>query len=164
MKIKKEIVTFDGNNYDADKFTAKHTNSDEWNKLITDKQTLIIDARPPAKLLPNRRRHWSDNYRKDVKDYLTLVWIRCKEQKIQPVKGHATLTFIFYLNDNFTGGETDFPKRNIKAKPKTGKAVLFFNLNDDNTGRRDKSFHAGLPPNTGEKWMCNKWIRMNSHT
>ena len=61
------------------------------------KQTLIIDARPPAKLLPNRRRHWSDNYRKDVKDYLTLVWIRCKEQKIQPVKGHATLTFIFYL-------------------------------------------------------------------
>ena len=45
IKIKKEIVTFDGNNYDADKFTAKHTNSDEWNKLITDKQTLIIDVR-----------------------------------------------------------------------------------------------------------------------
>ena len=35
IKIKKEIVTFDGNNYDADKFTAEHTNSDEWNKLIT---------------------------------------------------------------------------------------------------------------------------------
>ena len=45
IKIKKEIVTFDGNNYDADKFTAKHTNSDEWNKLIIDKQTLIIDVR-----------------------------------------------------------------------------------------------------------------------
>ena len=73
-------------------------------------------------------------------------------------------TFIFYLNDNFTGGETDFPKRNFKAQPKIGKAVLFFNLNDDNTGRRDKAFHAGLPPNTGEKWMCNKWIRMNPHT
>jgi len=73
-------------------------------------------------------------------------------------------TFIFYLNDNFTGGETGFPKRNIMTKPKTGKAVLFFNLNDDNTDRRDKSFHAGLPPNTGEKWMCNKWIRMNPHT
>ena len=73
-------------------------------------------------------------------------------------------TFIIYLNDNFTGGETDFPKRNFKAQPKIGKAVLFFNLNDDNTGRRDKSFHAGLPPNTGEKWMCNKWIRMNPHT
>ncbi len=73
-------------------------------------------------------------------------------------------TFIIYLNDDFTGGETDFPKRNFKAQPKIGKAVLFFNLNDDNTNRREKSFHAGLPPNTGEKWMCNKWIRMNPHT
>ena len=33
------------------------------------------------------------------------------------------------------------------------------NLNDDNTNRRDKAFHAGLSPNTGEKW-----IRMNPHT
>ena len=73
-------------------------------------------------------------------------------------------TFIFYLNDNFTGGETDFPKRNLKAQPKIGKGVLFFNLNDDNTNRRDKAFHSGLPPNTGEKWMSNKWIRMNPHT
>ena len=61
------------------------------------KQTLVIDARPPEKLLPNRRRHWSDMYKKDVKDYLALIWIRCKEQKIQPVKGHATLTFTFHL-------------------------------------------------------------------
>ena len=73
-------------------------------------------------------------------------------------------SFIFYLNVNFTGGETNFPKRNIKTIPKTGKAVLFFNLNDNNTNRRDKSFHAGLPQTTGEKWMCNKWIRMNKHT
>ena len=64
------------------------------------KQTLIIDARPPAKLLPNRRTHWRDMYRKEVKDYLALIWIRCKEQKIHPVKGHATLTFIFYLKTN----------------------------------------------------------------
>ena len=73
-------------------------------------------------------------------------------------------TFIFYLNDDFTGGETEFPKHNFRTVPKIGKAVLFFNLNDNNTNRRDKSFHAGLPPNTGEKWMCNKWIRMNPHT
>ena len=87
----------------------------------------------------------------------------CKND-IQTRGGLRYATFIFYLNDNFTGGETEFPKRNIRAKPKTGKAVLFFNLNDNNTNRRDKSFHAGLPPNTGEKWMCNKWIRMNPHT
>ena len=71
-------------------------------------------------------------------------------------------TFIIYLNDNFTGGETEFPKHNFKAKPKTGKAVLFFNLNNHNTNRRDNSFHGGLPPTVGEKWMCNKWIRLKS--
>ena len=87
----------------------------------------------------------------------------CKND-IQTRGGLRYATFIFYLNDNFTGGETEFPKRNIRAVPKIGKAVLFFNLNDNNTNRRDKSFHAGLPPNTGEKWMCNKWIRMNPHT
>ena len=69
-------------------------------------------------------------------------------------------TFIIYLNDNFTGGETEFPKHNFKAKPKIGKGVLFFNLNDNNTDRRDNSFHGGLPPIVGEKWMCNKWIRL----
>ena len=69
-------------------------------------------------------------------------------------------TFIIYLNDDFTGGETEFPKHNFKASPKIGKCVLFFNLNDDNTNRRDNSFHGGLPPITGEKWMCNKWIRL----
>lgn len=61
------------------------------------KQTLVIDARIPQKLLPNKRKHWSDLYKKDVRDYFTLVWIRCKEQKIQPVKGHATITFTFHL-------------------------------------------------------------------
>lgn len=69
-------------------------------------------------------------------------------------------TFIIYLNDDFTGGETEFPKHDFKAKPKTGKAVLFFNLNDDNTKQRINSLHGGLPPTRGEKWMCNKWIRL----
>jgi prolyl 4-hydroxylase len=69
-------------------------------------------------------------------------------------------TFIIYLNDNFTGGETEFPKHNFKAIPKVGKAVLFFNLNDNNTDRRDNALHGGLPPDVGEKWMCNKWIRL----
>ena len=74
------------------------------------------------------------------------------------------IAYQIYLNDNFTEGETEFPKHNFKAKPKIGKAVLFFNLNNDNTDRRDNSLHGGLPPIVGEKWMCNKWIRMNPHT
>ena len=68
-------------------------------------------------------------------------------------------TFIIYLNDDFMQEKLSF-KHDFKAKPKTEKAVLFFNLNDDNTDQRVNSLHGGLPPTTGEKWMCNKWIRL----
>lgn len=81
--------------------------------------------------------------------------------------GQRYATFIIYLNDDFAGGETEFPKRvdrvrqkaPLRVTPKRGKAVLFFNLDDALVHVRDDSFHAGLPPTTGEKWMCNKWIR-----
>ena len=78
---------------------------------------------------------------------------------IDEEKNKRLYTFIIALNDDYEGGETEFPKHNFKAKPKIGKAVLFFNLNDDNTNRRYNSLHGGLPPIVGEKWMCNKWIR-----
>ena len=74
--------------------------------------------------------------------------------------GDRYATFILYLNDDFDSGETEFPKLNKKVKPERGKAVLFFNLNDDNKTYKENSLHAGLPPENGEKWMCNKWIRV----
>jgi prolyl 4-hydroxylase len=69
-------------------------------------------------------------------------------------------TFILYLNDDMDSGETEFPLMGKKVQPQKGKGVLFFNLNDDLKGRKEKSKHAGLPPTKGEKWMCNKWIRV----
>lgn len=74
--------------------------------------------------------------------------------------GDRYATFILYLNDDFDAGETEFPKLNKKVKPEKGKVVLFFNLNDDNKTYKENSLHAGLPPENGEKWMCNKWIRV----
>ena len=85
----------------------------------------------------------------------------CKEVFNKLGGNNRYATFIIYLNDNFTGGETEFPKKNIDVKPKKGKAVLFFNLNDNYTDIRENSFHGGKPPITGEKWMCNKWIRLD---
>ncbi len=93
-------------------------------------------------------------------------WDACDPNKdprcINDVKkgGLRFATFIIYLNDDMKGGETEFPLINKKIKPELGKGVLFFNLNEDLKGRRELSKHAGLPPETGEKWMCNKWIRL----
>ena len=35
------------------------------------------------------------------------------------------LVAFFYLNDDFTGGETDFPQMSVMAKPKTGRLIMF---------------------------------------
>ena len=45
IKIKKEIVTFNEENLDVEKISGKHINSSEWNKLIDDKKTILIDVR-----------------------------------------------------------------------------------------------------------------------
>lgn len=74
--------------------------------------------------------------------------------------GFRFATFLLYLNDDMEGGETDFPLIGKKIKPEKGKGILFFNLEDDLSKRRELSKHAGLPPTKGEKWMCNKWIRL----
>tara|TARA_Y100000590_G_scaffold256415_1_gene287940 strand:+ start:38 stop:970 length:933 start_codon:yes stop_codon:yes gene_type:complete len=45
IKIKREIVTFDGNDYKVHKSTATHVDNIKWNKLIEAKNTIVIDVR-----------------------------------------------------------------------------------------------------------------------
>jgi prolyl 4-hydroxylase len=37
----------------------------------------------------------------------------------------SLLTLVFYLNDDFEGGETDFPELGRRIAPRTGRALLF---------------------------------------
>jgi prolyl 4-hydroxylase len=74
--------------------------------------------------------------------------------------GQRRYSCLFYLNDNFLGGETDFPKIEYKVNPKIGKLVVWKNLNDDLTLNYN-SLHAGLPVLSGEKWICIVWVREN---
>jgi prolyl 4-hydroxylase len=69
------------------------------------------------------------------------------------------ITFLIYLNDDFEGGGTHFPKINYTVVPKKGKAVLFYSV--DSTGKvLPGSLHGGEPVTKGEKWICNKWIHL----
>ena len=94
-------------------------------------------------------------------------WDACDPKKdercnLDVLKGGLRFaTFIIYLNDDMEGGETEIPLINKKIEPEKGKGILFFNLENDLLNRRELSKHAGLPPTKGEKWMCNKWIRLN---
>jgi prolyl 4-hydroxylase len=72
--------------------------------------------------------------------------------------GQRVVTFLLYLNDDYEGGETEFPRTNIRFKGAKGDALLFVNV--DASGAPDYStLHAGLSPTSGEKWLLSQWIR-----
>jgi prolyl 4-hydroxylase len=75
----------------------------------------------------------------------------------QPYEGQRIATFLVYLNGDYEGGATVFPKVDVSFKGKTGDALFFANV--DGEGRPDRlSLHAGTPPTRGEKWIISQWI------
>ncbi|MEP3891356.1 MAG: 2OG-Fe(II) oxygenase [Hellea sp.] len=72
--------------------------------------------------------------------------------------GQRLATCLVYLNDDFEGAETSFPKINKKIRCKKGGALLFVNV-DENGQPDPNTLHAGLPPTSGEKWLFSQWIR-----
>ena len=72
--------------------------------------------------------------------------------------GQRVLTFLIYLNEDFEGGETDFPKLDWRYKGRTGDALFFWNVLPN--GQTDeRMLHAGLPPASGEKFLFSQWVR-----
>lgn len=70
-------------------------------------------------------------------------------------------TMIVWLTEDYEGGETMFMTTGMKAKGRTGDALLFRNALPD--GRRDPDAgHAGLPVTRGEKLIASRWIRARS--
>jgi len=72
--------------------------------------------------------------------------------------GQRIATFLIYLNEEFDGGETAFPKLDWRFRGKKGDALLFWNLTKE--GEPDSlTYHAGLAPTSGEKWLFSQWLR-----
>jgi prolyl 4-hydroxylase len=67
-------------------------------------------------------------------------------------------TLIVYLNTVEEGGETVFPKLNLKFKPVQGDA-LYFAYADTNNELDRMTLHGGAPVLQGNKWIMTKWMR-----
>jgi prolyl 4-hydroxylase len=61
---------------------------------------------------------------------------------------HRCITVICYLNDEFDGGNTFFPRLNHRAKPETGKVLLF----------PSNYLHRAEPVLKGEKYVFISWL------
>ena len=73
-------------------------------------------------------------------------------------RGERVVTFLVYLNDDYAGGETDFPRLGVSHKGRRGEGLFFSNALPD--GKPDpRSWHAGRPPGSGEKWLLSQFIR-----
>jgi|688.fasta_scaffold245172_1 prolyl 4-hydroxylase len=72
--------------------------------------------------------------------------------------GDRLITGIFYLNDDYIGGETEFPLEKIKIKGNQGDLLVWNNLNENRVLNK-KSLHAGLPIIDGVKYILVIWVR-----
>ena len=74
------------------------------------------------------------------------------------VDNQRVLTALVYLNEDFEGGETDFPALGLSVRGKSGDALIFPNVDDN--GRPDQRLrHAGKPVRNGQKLLASRWIR-----
>ncbi|HYD12205.1 MAG TPA: 2OG-Fe(II) oxygenase [Allosphingosinicella sp.] len=66
-------------------------------------------------------------------------------------------TALVYLNEDYEGGETLFVKTGLKVKGRTGDVLVFVSARPD--GSLDPlSEHAGLPVESGVKYLGSRWI------
>jgi hypothetical protein len=64
---------------------------------------------------------------------------------------HRRVSAVYYLNDNYEGGEINFPRFNVKLKPKANQMVLFPSTYVYN--------HSVSAITNGEKYSVVSWLR-----
>ena len=76
-------------------------------------------------------------------------------------RGQRIVTFLVYLNDDYAGGETQFPRLGVSHKGCAGEGLFFVNAFGD--GRPDvRTLHAGRPTTRGEKWIISQFVKNRS--
>jgi len=72
--------------------------------------------------------------------------------------GQRVATVLVYLNEDYEGGETDFPRAQLRHKGRRGDALVFANVTASGALDYD-TLHAGRAPTSGVKWLLSQWIR-----
>jgi prolyl 4-hydroxylase len=72
--------------------------------------------------------------------------------------GQRLVTFLLYLNDDYEGGETTFPRLGLERKGTRGEGLFFVNALPDGSADT-RTLHTGNPPVRGEKWIVSQFVR-----
>ena len=67
------------------------------------------------------------------------------------------VTFLAYLNEVDSGGQTYFPLLDISVPPSKGGLLIFNNCFGNSIFTHPKSIHGSKPVRKGSKWALNFW-------
>ena len=85
------------------------------------------------------------------------------ERRLLKEGGQRKYTFLISLSEEYTGGETYFPRLDVKYRGQLGDALMFQNTGSDGQPN-ELMLHAGMPITGGQKWVASKWIREEAFT
>ena len=80
------------------------------------------------------------------------------QDALDGLENQRMYTFILALTDDYEGGETEFPNLQKSYRLRAGDALFFETLNNYEM-KTPKALHCGKPVKSGEKWICNLWVR-----
>jgi predicted 2-oxoglutarate/Fe(II)-dependent dioxygenase YbiX len=133
-------------------------------KKVRDSETAWLDANDPVvkrvmeKCVSLTDRPLTNCEHLQVLRYKPGGHYKPHQDTFSDTKGNKRMyTIILALNDDYEGGETEFPNLKKKYKLEAGDA-LFFHTLDNYELMTSKALHGGSPVKSGEKWVCNLWV------
>lgn len=73
-------------------------------------------------------------------------------------KSQRLATSIIYLNDNFIGGETSFPKLDLNIRPSKGMLLFFKNCINETNQLNPFMLHSSNKITKGTKYILTIWL------
>ena len=152
--IKNEIRTSSSSNFDPVSRDHFIFSVDERIAAATD--TIVEQGEPLNVLYYRIAEEYKFHY-----DFLSAN--NEEERRLLKEGGQRKFTFLISLNEEYSGGETYFPRLDVKYRGQLGDALMFQNTGVDGQPN-ELMLHAGMPITCGQKWVASKWIREEAFT
>lgn len=121
-----------------------HNKSNTYYIAKTIKDLMDICVKDYCKKTNNKSGHMPDYFA--INKYNTNAYMGPHVDTEDKTNKHKpSISMVFYLNDNYEGGEIEFPNQNIKLKPSAGSLIIFPSY--------DPYLHDPKPVSSGSKYM-----------
>ena len=129
---------------------------------------IVIEDSPSRKLMIKLNNMFFENFDPLEKDYMNMYGVGSEwhdtygilkygpgQQFTNHIDDnptyHRRISTVYYLNENYTGGEINFPRFNITIKPKANQMIIFPSTYVYN--------HSVSPVIDGYRYAVSSWLR-----